>query len=200
MASVDCRAQMPAVGAEAVGICPESSRVGLSTSTRQVFGCRADAVGGEVVEDRQREGRGLAGAGLRDADDVALGEQQRDGLVLDRSGSDVFLFSEGAKDRLCEAEVVKRGQFKVFLCATGPARRNAKRTPNAGFETSRVDRAVSCFEKRKRRGENRLIEFRARSPQTRDRVHSSVPLICTSAVVISRRRRGFGANIGPIDE
>ncbi len=29
------------------------------------------------------------------------------GLGLDRGGSEVFLFGEGAKDRLCEAEVVK---------------------------------------------------------------------------------------------
>ena len=78
-----------------------------------------------MIEDRQRKCSGLAGSGLRNADDVALGEQQRDGLVLDRGGGDVFFFSEGAKDRLCEAEIVKRVQFKVFLCAAGPARTNA---------------------------------------------------------------------------
>ena len=59
------------------------------------------------MQDRQREGRGLAGSGLRDADDIAALQRERNGLVLDRSGSDVFLFSEGAKDRLYEAEVVK---------------------------------------------------------------------------------------------
>ena len=86
---------------------------------------RAGAVGGEVIEDRQREGRGLAGAGLGDADDVALGEQQRDGLGLDRGGGDVFFFGKGAKDRLCEAEIVKGVQFKVFLYAGGPPRMDA---------------------------------------------------------------------------
>ena len=118
-------AQVPAIGAEAVedlagefaGRAQHQHAAGLRL--------RADAVGGEVVEDRQREGRGLAGAGLGDADDVALGEQQRDGLGLDRGGSDVFFFGEGAKDRLCEAEIVKRVQFKVFLCAAGPPRMNA---------------------------------------------------------------------------
>ena len=125
MASVGLDAQVPAIGAEAVedlagqfaGRAQHQHAAGLRL--------RADAVGGEVVEDRQREGRGLAGAGLGDADDVALGEQQRDGLGLDRGGGDVFFFGKGAKDRLCEAEIVKRVQFKVFLCAAGPPRMNA---------------------------------------------------------------------------
>ena len=38
-------------------------------------------VGGEPVEDRQRERGGLAGAGLRDADEVASGEDERDGAA-----------------------------------------------------------------------------------------------------------------------
>ena len=54
-----------------------------------------------------REGCGLAGSGLRDADDIAALQHEWNSLGLDRSGSDVFLFGEGAKDRLCEAEVVK---------------------------------------------------------------------------------------------
>ena len=61
----------------------------------------------EVIEDRQRERRGLAGAGLRNADDVAALHGERDGLGLDRSGSDVFFIRESAGDRLYEAEVVK---------------------------------------------------------------------------------------------
>jgi hypothetical protein len=61
----------------------------------------------QVIEDRQREGRGFAGSGLRNADDVAALGGEGNGLRLDRSGGFVFLFSEGAKDRLCEAEVVK---------------------------------------------------------------------------------------------
>ena len=38
----------------------------------------------EAGEDRQRERRGLAGAGLREADHVAAREQRRDGRGLDR--------------------------------------------------------------------------------------------------------------------
>ena len=64
----------------------------------------------EQREDRQREGGGLAGAGLRDADEITAGKNQRDGVGLDRGGGDVLLFGKGANDRLCEAEIVKRGQ------------------------------------------------------------------------------------------
>ena len=60
-----------------------------------------------MIEDRQREGRGLAGSGLRDADDVAALQGEGNGLGLDRGGSDVFLFGKRAKDRLCEAEIVE---------------------------------------------------------------------------------------------
>ena len=61
--------------------CRASSRVGASTSA-----CGRLLREVEPVEDRQRECRGLAGAGLREADDVAAGEQGRDGRGLDRRG------------------------------------------------------------------------------------------------------------------
>ena len=61
----------------------------------------------QVIEDRQREGRGLAGSGLRNTNGIAALKGYRNGLILDRSGSDVLLFREGAKDRRCEAEIVK---------------------------------------------------------------------------------------------
>src|SRR4030081_731973 len=61
-------------------------------------------LGGELVQDRQREGRGLAGAGLRDPDDVAPAERGRNGLGLGGGGGGVFLLRKRAQDRLCEAE------------------------------------------------------------------------------------------------
>ena len=61
----------------------------------------------EAVEDRQREGRGLASSGLRDTDDVAAKSCERDGLGLDWSGGLIFLLAKRAEDRLCEAEIVK---------------------------------------------------------------------------------------------
>ena len=101
------RADVTAIGAEAVGDLPGQFARRRQNQHAAGFLRRAHALGVEVIEDRQREGRGLAGAGLRNADDVAALASDRDGLGLDRSGSFVFLFREGAKDRLCEAEVVK---------------------------------------------------------------------------------------------
>src|SRR5262245_27200361 len=45
----------------------------------------------EMIQDRQRESRGLARACLRDADDVAVLARKGDGLGLNRGWSDVFL-------------------------------------------------------------------------------------------------------------
>jgi hypothetical protein len=64
-----------------------------------------------VVEDRQCEGGGLAGSGLRDADDVAALHHLRDGLRLDRRGRGILLVGEGLGDRLCEAELKKSSQW-----------------------------------------------------------------------------------------
>src|SRR5262249_17636433 len=81
------------------------------------FRLRRGAVPGQHIKERERKGGGLAGAGLRDADDVTLREDERDCLDLDRRRSDVELFGERAEDRLCKAEFVKRVQFNVFLYA-----------------------------------------------------------------------------------
>ena len=101
------RADVPAIGAEAIG------DLAGQFARRRKHQHAAGFLRGtltlveKMIQDRQREGRGLAGAGLRDANDIAALDGNRNGLVLDRGGSDVFLFREGAKDRLCEAELVK---------------------------------------------------------------------------------------------
>src|SRR6476660_9926114 len=88
---------------------------------------RPSARGGEVIEDGQREGRGLAGSGLRDADHVPRGEHLRNGLGLDWSGGGILLVDERTGDGFAEAEVEKGGQSGIF--------RMAKRTgaPNVRF-------------------------------------------------------------------
>ena len=86
-----------------------------------------------MIEDRQRERRGLAGAGLGDADDVALAEQQRDGLGLDRSGVDVTFFVKRTEDRLCEANSLKEFNSSVFQCANTPPRRRASGRETRGL-------------------------------------------------------------------
>jgi hypothetical protein len=68
-------AEMPPVSAEAVEDLPGELARRAQHQHAAGLRLRPHPVCGEVVEDRQRERRGLAGAGLGDADDVALGEQ-----------------------------------------------------------------------------------------------------------------------------
>jgi len=101
------RADVPAISAEAVG-----DLAGQFARRRQHQDARRFALGPlplveEVVEDRQREGCGLAGSGLRDTDDVAALACEWDSLGLDRSGGFIFFLAKRAEDRLCEAEIVK---------------------------------------------------------------------------------------------
>ena len=69
----------------------------------------------QPIEDRERESGGLAGAGLRDADDIAAGHDERDGLGLDRGGGYVLLFGEGTANGFGKAEFSKSGQRTNFL-------------------------------------------------------------------------------------
>ncbi len=73
------------------------------------------------MQNRQREGSGLASAGLGDADHVLAGQRDRDGLGLDGGWGDVVFFLEGTPDWLGEAEVLKRGQNGSFCVQTIPA-------------------------------------------------------------------------------
>ena len=70
-------------------ICAASSRVGVSTRQRVWRWPRFGRGLGEPLQDRQRERRGLAGAGLREAEQVAPREHVRDRLGLDRRWVDI---------------------------------------------------------------------------------------------------------------
>jgi len=59
----------------------------------------------QVVEDRQRERGGLAGAGLRDAEDIAVRKRGRDRLCLNRRGALVAIGDERVEDRLRELDM-----------------------------------------------------------------------------------------------
>ena len=63
----------------------------------------------EPLQDGQRERGGLAGAGLRDADQVASLQKERDRLGLDGRGDGVILFVEGAQKRFREGKIGERG-------------------------------------------------------------------------------------------
>ena len=69
---------------------------------------RAGAALFEHGEHRQHEGGGLAGAGLRDAEHVAPGENVRDGLLLDGGGGLVAGRFNGGENLVGKAEMRKR--------------------------------------------------------------------------------------------
>jgi hypothetical protein len=77
----------------------------------------AKAVLGKMVQNRQRERRRLAGARLRDANEIAAREYVRDGFRLDRGRGFVFFVFESLRDGRGKAEVLKRGQWSNFLQA-----------------------------------------------------------------------------------
>jgi hypothetical protein len=67
-------------------------------------------IGGEIVQQRQREGGRLAGSGLRNSDHVAARHDDRDRLLLDRSSGGVVFFRDCTCNRFVKAEAMKRGQ------------------------------------------------------------------------------------------
>jgi hypothetical protein len=72
----------------------------------------------EAVEDRQREGRRLAGAGLGDAEEVASREDEGDRLRLDRRGRGVAARGGRAGDGGREAEAGEVGHdVSCLACA-----------------------------------------------------------------------------------
>ena len=74
----------------------------------RVLGLRALAEAREVLQHGQREGRGLAGAGLGNAQHVATLQERRNGARLDGRGHDVLGGFEGTQQRLGQAEIRKR--------------------------------------------------------------------------------------------
>ena len=95
---------MPAVGAEAVRDLVRQFARRAEHEHAAGFPLRLARLGDEMIEDRECEGGGLAGAGLSDADEVAAGEDGGDGGALDRGGGDVLLVGKGASDGCSEIE------------------------------------------------------------------------------------------------
>ena len=71
---------------------------------------RAPFIREQMMQDRHRERRGFAGAGLRNPDHVASRHDDGNGLDLNRRRRGIFFFSECARDRFGKAEIMKRGQ------------------------------------------------------------------------------------------
>ena len=96
-----------AIGLEAVDDLPRqfAGRAQHEHAAGLLFG--ALPVRGDLVKDWQRESRGLSGAGLGDADDIASRHCGRNGLGLDRGRSDIALVGERTRNRQSEAEFSK---------------------------------------------------------------------------------------------
>ena len=118
IASAALMLQMAAVGAEAVEDLAGQFARRAEHQDAAALAYERLRVGGEMMQDRQREGRGLAGSGLGDSDHVAARHDGRDGLRLDRCRREVFFFGERTRDRVIKLEVVEVGQRKkLSMCA-----------------------------------------------------------------------------------
>ena len=73
-------------------------------------GVRGAASLGQAVQNRQREGRGLAGAGLGDAEQIPAFGEKRDRLRLNRRRFEVVLGLERKPQGLGQAEAVERSR------------------------------------------------------------------------------------------
>ena len=85
-----------------------SSRVGTSTSRRGAreprgFGCSS----ARLLQQRQREGRRLAGAGLGGGQQVAAVVDGGNGALLDGRRGDVAQFLDGAQEFGRQAELIE---------------------------------------------------------------------------------------------
>ena len=88
----------PARRARASGV-RISARTGWRAGEKLVLAC-----GAQALEDRQRERRGLAGAGLGGGEEVAALEHEGDGLRLDGRRGGVALLGDGAEEIGRQAE------------------------------------------------------------------------------------------------
>ena len=78
--------------------------------------------GTDTLEERQRESGGLAGAGLRAADDVLARDDRGDGLLLDGGGGVVAHGADGLKQAFVQAQIVETQVVTLHSCA--PMRRH----------------------------------------------------------------------------
>ena len=90
----DGEAHVAAVDAEALGDLAGQLAGRAEHQDAAAAARRGPGIGGQALQDRQGEGRGLAGAGLGDAQHVAPGEDAGDGLGLDGRGLAIALFGQ----------------------------------------------------------------------------------------------------------
>ncbi len=103
---------MAAVGAEALGDLARELARRREHQHAAAFARSRTPARGEPVQDGQREGRGLAGARLGDAEQVGALENGRNGLRLDGSWSCIAFAVERLEKGCGEAEF---GEFRQLM-------------------------------------------------------------------------------------
>ena len=98
--------------------------------------------GGKPLQDGEREGRGLAGAGLGDAEEIPAGEDVRNGLGLDGRRRRIFLVRERPEERRGEAELGELSQCFSFEPGDREARASLEGRRTDLRKTPRVAWAV----------------------------------------------------------
>src|SRR3954466_14976668 len=99
------QAEIAAVGAEAVLVLAREFTGRAQDENAAALADRSPRLGREVVQDREREGRRLAGAGLRDAAQITPGHDDRDSLRLDRGRARIAFRDNRLQDRLSQSEI-----------------------------------------------------------------------------------------------
>ena len=110
----DLQAGEAAIGAEALGDLRRQLTGRRQNQNAHEAGVRTARVGQQALDDGQREGRRLAGAGLGDAEQIAALQKRGDGLCLNGGGMGVAFFGQSAKKRLDEAEILELCQCVNF--------------------------------------------------------------------------------------
>ena len=99
---------MGAIGAELVGDLDRQFPCRREDEGARCATATAAIGAGQPVQDRQREGRRLAGAGLGDGENVPPGHNLRDCLRLDRRRGRVFALGQRTLQGLGQAEFGKQ--------------------------------------------------------------------------------------------
>src|SRR4051812_5495275 len=87
------------------------------------------------MQDGEREGRGFAGSGLGNADDVTAGDSEGDGLRLDRRRRVIILFLESTRNGFGKAEILKGGQKAGLSIMKAGARRSVRSARGVSGDT-----------------------------------------------------------------
>ncbi len=107
-------AQVLAVAAQAVmHLGSQFAGRGQHQRTRLARAVHGLRVGAQVLQQRQAERGGLAGAGLRAGQQVAAFQGQRDRLLLDRGGVFIALLGQRAQQERGKAQVFKRHRVEA---------------------------------------------------------------------------------------